>query len=192
MNHRGKRLFITGIPTSGKSHLAQLLAEKTSATVVHLDNMRIELSTNTHYAQWTNFFLNRDEKKYITQTNQTELWNNLVLQSEGLWPAFLEKIESYADEEKPVIFECVNILPHLARRDLNFPGIVLIGSSFKEILERNIRNPRWGTTLELQSLEATMFFEIERPHYKAEAEKYGYQVFERSEDALDTALNLLK
>ncbi|HUD01592.1 MAG TPA: hypothetical protein VMR37_04650, partial [Rhabdochlamydiaceae bacterium] len=36
----------------------------------------------------------------------------------------LEEINKYSDEERPVIFECVNILPHLAKRDLNFPGLL--------------------------------------------------------------------
>ena len=97
---------------------------------------------------------------------------------EGLWPAFLQEIEKYKNEEKPVIFECVNILPHLAKKDLNFSGIVLIGRSYEEILERNKKSPRWGSTPELQELEAKLFFEVERPRYRAEAEKYEYDFFE--------------
>ena len=119
-----------------------------------------------------------DEKKYLTETTPEKQWENLVAQSEGLWPAFLQEIEKYKNEEKPVIFECVNILPHLAKKDLNFSGIVLIGRSYEEILERNKKSPRWGSTPELQELEAKLFFEVERPRYRAEAEKYEYDFFE--------------
>lgn len=63
--------------------------------------------------------------------------------------------------------------------------------SYEEILERNIKSPRWGNTHELQALEAKTFFEIERPHYKAEAEKYGYEVFENYDDAFNKALTLI-
>ena len=100
-------------------------------------------------------------------------------------------IEKYKNETKPVIFECVNILPHIAKKHLDFSGIVLIGKSYEEILERNIKSPRWGNTHELQALEAKTFFEIERPHYKAEAEKYGYEVFENYDDAFNKALTLI-
>ena len=67
----------------------------------------------------------------------------------------------------------------------------MIGKSYEEILERNIKSPRWGNTHELQALEAKTFFEIERPHYKAEAEKYGYEVFENYDDAFNKALTLI-
>jgi hypothetical protein len=120
------------------------------------------------------------------------MWENLVIQSEVLWPAFIEKIMSYQSEQKPIIFECVNILPHLARRDLNFPGIALIGSSYEQTLERNRQAPRWSHDAKLQELEVKMVFEVERPHYKSEAEKYDYPVFENSDDAFETALKLLK
>lgn len=191
MNHKGKRLFITGIPTSGKSYLAKQLADKVGGVCVLLDDLREGLATDEKYKKWTNFYLDRDEKEYLTNTSPGEQWNNLVAQSEGLWPAFIDGIEKYSNEEKPVIFECVNILPHLAKRDLGFSGIVLIGSSFELTLERNLKDPRWGNTKELQELEAKTFFFVERPKYKSEAEKYGYPVFEKAEDAYEHCLKLL-
>jgi len=183
LSHKGKRIFITGIPTSGKSYLAKKLANKVGGIPVLLDDFRENLAQNEEYKKWTNFYLDKDEKEYLTKTSQDDQWKNLVAQSEGLWPAFLQEIEKYRDEEKPVIFECVNILPHLAKRDLYFSGVVIIGKSYKEILERNKQSPRWGDTTELQELEAKTFFEVERPHYKAEAEKYGYETFESADDA---------
>lgn len=189
--HKGKRLFITGIPTSGKSYLARQLAEKVGGIAVLFDDFRENLAENDQYKKWTNFYLDVDEKEYLTKTSPETQWENLVAQSEGLWSAFLEKIDEYADEEKPVIFECVNMLPHIAKKDLDFPGIVLIGKSYEEILQRNIQDPRWGETLELQELEAKTFFEIERPQYKAEAEKYGYAVFEDYDLAFQKAEDLI-
>lgn len=189
--HKGKRIFITGIPTSGKSYLAEKLAETLGGIAVLFDDFREDLRETEQYEKWVNFYLDQDEKEYITNTSPEKQWENLVAQSEGLWPAFLQEIEKYKDEEKPVIFECVNLLPYLAKKDLDFPGIVLIGKSYEETLVRNIQSPRWGETLELQKLEAKMFFENERPHYKAEAEKYGYPVFESADEAFEKALILL-
>jgi len=150
------------------------------------------LSKDDRYEKWVDFYWNLDEKTYYTTTNYDEQWKNLVTQSEALWPGFLEKIHEYDSETRPVIFEAVNILPHLAHRDLKIPGIVLIGRSFEETLERNKKNPRWGKTEELQKMEADSFFNGERPHYKKEALRYGYPVFETPEEAWETAISYLK
>ena len=88
--------------------------------------------------------MDQDEYTYYTTTSYDEQWQNLVQQSEGLWPGVLEQIHAYDAETKPVIFEGVNILPHLAHRDLpSFGGITLIGRSLEEVLERNKQAPRW-------------------------------------------------
>lgn len=188
----GKRLFITGIPTAGKSYLAKKLAQAVDGIPVPLDDFREDLKNNDVYKKWVNFYYDQDEEIYLTATSPDRMWKNLMAQSEALWPIFSERINSYKNESRPVIFECVNILPHLARRDLSFPGIVIIGSSFEETFERNKKEPRWGNTVRLQELEAKMFFEVERPRYKEEAEKYGYQVFENSDDAFGLVLKLLE
>jgi dephospho-CoA kinase len=191
MNHKGKRLFITGIPTSGKSYLAKILAEKIGGIAVILDDFRESLSMDNQYKKWTNFYLDQVEKKYLSTTSSEKQWENLVTQSEGLWPAFLKEISKFKDEAKPVIFECVNMLPHLVKRDLGFDGVILIGSSFEETLERNKKDPRWGSTPELQELEAKTFFYIERPHYKEDALRYGFPTFEKADDAIEYCMNVL-
>jgi len=86
----------------------------------------------------------------------------------------------------------VSMLPHLAKRDVDFPGVCLIGSSYEEILKRNITSPRWGNTRELQELEARSFFEVERPRYKAEAGVCGYPVFESADEAFKVLIGGFK
>jgi hypothetical protein len=186
-----KRLFITGIPTSGKSYLAEKLAHATDGIAVLLDDLRDAPTNDPCYKKWINFYFNQDEETYLTKTGPDQMWQNLVAQSEALWPIFIEKIKEYEREKRPVIFECVNLLPHLAKRDIAFPGICLLGSSYEETLARNKKDPRWGRSDYLQELEAKTFFYIERPRYKSEAEKYGYPVFESSDKALEYALKVL-
>lgn len=187
-----KKIFITGIPTGGKSYLARKLAEATGGISCTLDDFREGLAEDPVYKKWTNFYLDKDEEEYLTKTSAEQKWNDLVAQSEGLWPAVAKEIEKYRNETKPVIFESVNLLPHIAKAHLFFPGVVLIGKSFEETLNRNKQSPRWGNTEKLQELEAKNFFNDERPRYKAEAEKYGYPVFESADEAFDSALTLLK
>jgi len=186
-----KRIFVTGIPTAGKSYLAKKLAEKVGGIHVSIDDLREDLNGNEGYKKWVNFYLDQDEYTYYTTTTHDDQWTNLVKQSEGFWPGIRGEIHKYDTEEKPIIFEGVNILPHLAHTDLQMPGIAIIGRSFDETFERNKRDPRWGATEELQKLEAESFFNVERPHYKEESEKYGYQVFETPDEAWEAALSLL-
>jgi len=190
--HKGKRLFITGIPTAGKSYLAKIIIKRNNGIHIDVDDIRRKIRNDPKYKKWVNFYYDQDEKKYYTTTTHDEQWKNFVRQSENIWPAILGKIESYQNETRPVIFEGVSILPHLAKKYLPFSGIVIIGKSFKEASSRNKENPRWGETEELQKFEAESFFYVERPRYKAEAEKYGYSVFKTADEALEPALEILR
>lgn len=190
--HLGKRIFITGIPTSGKTYLAKRLAKEINGIVISLDDLKLKISElNSEFKKWANFYWKKDEKEYLTSNDSEVLWEDLFKQSEGMWPMFLNEIKKYKNETRPVIFECVNMLPHLAHKDLNFDGIVLIGKSFKETFERNKKDPRWGKTEKLQKLEAKNFFFNERPKYKSEAEKYNYHTFETTDKAFAFSLKLL-
>ncbi len=189
--HLGKRLFVTGIPTAGKSYLSRRLASEVGGISVSLDHHRQAISSDERYKKWIRFYSNKDEKEYFANTSPEEQWQNLVNQSEALWPAFLEKIDLYSEETSPVIFESVNLLPHIVKGDFDFSGIVLVGASYESVLERNMADPRWGNTKELQEMEAKYFFGVERPGYTKEAERFGYQVFESADEAYETARALL-
>lgn len=189
--HKGKRIIITGIPTSGKSHLAKRLAEDFGGKAVFLDDLRENISTDPKYKPWTDFFLNQDEGVYYETSSPQKLWSDLVRQSEGLFPAFVDEINKYQDEDGLVIFECVNLLPSIVKKQFDFELIVLVGKSFDEIFERNKKSPRWGSTEELQRLEAKNFFEVERPEYIREAKEYNCKYFEDGDLAYDYIVNNL-
>lgn len=57
MKHKGKRLFITGIPTAGKSHLAKLLAKEVGGRDINLDSFREDLARDERYRKWVNYYL---------------------------------------------------------------------------------------------------------------------------------------
>lgn len=186
-----KKLFITGIPTTGKSYLAEKLANEVDGIWISIDDLREELAKDPRYKKWVNYYMDQDEYTYYTTTNYEQQWQNLVKQSEELWSGILEKIKELDKNDKPLILEGVNILPHLAKKYFDFPGVALIGKSFEETFEKNRKGPRWGKTEELQKLEAEAFFYGERVHYKSEAEKYGYPVFKSADKTYETALKLL-
>lgn len=184
-------VFISGIPASGKSYLAKKVAEKTGAFHLDTDTLRKEMSADPQLEYWVNFFWNQNEEEYLTKTSCKDHWQNLVKQSESFWQTILKRIKEVMVSNKSAVFEGVNILPHLANKELNFSGVYLLGKSFEQIFERNKKNPRWGQTEQLQKLEAELFFNCERPRYKEEAEKYGYKTFDDSELAEQELLKLL-
>lgn len=185
-------VFIGGIPASGKSFLAKKIAEKTNAFHLDIDTLRSEMAEDPNLKPWVNFYWDQDEKIYLTETSCQEKWSNLVKQSETFWPFILGKINRAKQSHPVAVFEAVNILPHLAAKDLDFPGIFLIGETFEQIFERIKKSPRWGKTEELQKLEAEAFFYCERENYKREVEKYGFKTFTNSEEAEQELLRLLK
>ena len=184
-----KYAFISGIPVSGKSCVAAKVAKTVGVLHIEIDELRKEMSKTPELKKWVMFFWNQDEIEYWKNTDCNQQWENLKNQSEAFWPTVLEKIKRVQKSGKPAIFEGVNLLPHLAAKDLQFPGVVLLGSSLEDIFERNKKEPRWGKAKELQKMEAEGFYNCERPRYKAEAEKYGYQAFT---DASEAEKELLK
>lgn len=201
-------ILITGIPTAGKSYLSHKLVRETGAYYLEADVLRDKLADDPRYHPWTNFYWDRDEREYYSQNGYETQWQNLVSQSEALWPAFRERILAYQCGWVPLktwigahlrcrrrpqpllLAEGVNLLPHLTRRDFDFPGIVIVGRSRQDILDRLALSPRWGKTRELQELEADAFWYGERPRYIAEAEKHGYPVFETADEAYPYASRL--
>lgn len=184
--------FISGIPAAGKSFLAKKIVDKTGAFHLDIDTLREVIERDPQIEPWVNFYWNQDEKKYLTEVSYEEQWKNFVQQSEAFWPTILKKIKEVQSSHKSAIFEGVNILPHLAAKDLDFSGIYLLGESVEQIFERNKKVPRWGSTEELQRLEAETFFNGERPNYKREAEKYRFKTFEKADEAEKELVRILK
>ena len=186
-----KYVFISGIPMAGKSYLAKRVAQKTDSIHIAIDDLRKLMGADPNLKPWVDLFWDKDENEYWETVSPQEHWNNLKEQSEAFWPTILKKIHEIQKTGQAAIFEGVNILPHLAHQDLDFPGIVLLGDSEQALFERNKRNPRWGKTEELQSKEAKWFFVHEGKIYKKEANKYGYRTFHDIKKAESELLWLL-
>tara|TARA_Y100000310_G_scaffold323497_1_gene383889 strand:+ start:607 stop:1164 length:558 start_codon:yes stop_codon:yes gene_type:complete len=183
-----KSVFIGGIPVAGKSSLAKKLERELGILHVDTDLWRKELCKDENLKQWVMFFWNLNEAEYWEKTTCKEQWDNIVEQSEAFWPVFKQKI---GDTREPTIFEGVNLLPNLMK-ETNLQGIYLISDSVEEIFERNKKDPRWGSTEELQRKEADSFVNCEAIMYRKEAEKYGYKVFtdvEKAEKMLTDFVN---
>lgn len=174
-------IFITGIPTGGKSHLAKKLAVDLGLKLLDVDSLRKKMSEDPKLNSWINFFFNLDEKQYYQTTTCDQQWQNIVNQSEAFWPTIRTEIQLCLNDGQ-YVFEGVNLLPHLVK-ELHLKGAVLLGESSEQILERNKKDPRWGQTEELQIMEAEAFFSCEREKYRQEAEKYDFRWFENSNEA---------
>lgn len=187
-----KYVFISGIPTAGKSYLAEKIADKTGCAHVCIDDLRSSMKDHPELEPMVNFFWNIDEAKYWENISPREHWNNLKRQSEAFWPIILDKVRETQQTGQSAVFEGVNILPHLAYQDFDFPGVVLLGESEQKVFERCRENPRWGKTDELQKREAEWFFVHEGKIYAEEARKYGYKTFHSTEKAEIELIKLLR
>ena len=203
------KIFITGIPTAGKSYLAKKIVKETGGFCLETDNLREELAKNHRYRKWAKFFEETDKLDYF-DNDPEEQWRILDEQHEKLWPGVLEKIREYENgkiplkseiaahlrkpmsKKRPIVFEGIGISPRFAQRDLDFPGVVLVGKSFEDVLENNRRKPRWGETEELIKKAAEAFWFTHRPHYITEAESCGYRVFEDADEAYREIVKMLK
>lgn len=168
--------FISGIPTAGKSHLAAKVAQELGIRHIMVDGWREEMKADPELKKWVDFFWDQDEEAYWRATSCDQQWENLKLQSEAFWPTVKRKIQETQNEVQGAIFEGVNLLPHLMQ-GLDIEGIILLGESFEQTLERNKKEPRWGMTEELQTQEVQGFWNCERGWYEAEAKKYGMKAF---------------
>ncbi len=186
-----KHFFITGTPNAGKSTLAKRIADKCDMLHIDVDSWREKMWQDESIRPWVDFFKDKDEMEYWSITTPEEDFQNLVNQSEAFWPFILKNINAIVERDAPAVFEAVNILPHLAKRDLPFDGVVLVNTSVDTNLERLKIRPRWGASGELQKIEAVRFAQ-QADLYVKEAEKYGFRVFENDKEAEAYMINVLK
>lgn len=177
--------FITGIPAAGKTTLARKVAGLTGAVHVGLDDLRAGMMDNPELRPWARFYLDQDEAEYWSLMTNRKHWANIVRQSRAFWPVFLARIKEVMKEGKPAIFESVCLMPELVKKDLAIPGICLLAPSFDAVLARINSAPRWGSTKELQELEARAIWEWERPAYEQDANEHGIPVFTDPNQAKD-------
>jgi predicted kinase len=181
-------VFIGGIPNAGKSTLAKKLAKEFGMNHIDLDLFREQIWQNPELRYWEDFFSNMDELQYWNETSMEDHWENIKKQSEAFWVVFLQEIRNKM-KNGPVVFEAVNVLPHLAKQE-GFNGVYLIASSIDEIYERNKVRPRWGETDDLWKIEAEKFYQ-EGEFYKKEAEALGYKVFTNPVEAQEELEKLI-
>lgn len=187
-----KFTFISGIPASGKTFIAKKVSLQIGCLHANLDDLRRGMVSDPKLEPWINFFGNKNELEYWKSVTPEEHWNNLREQAEAFWPSYLAKINETKNGTKSAIFESVSILPHLAHKDLNFPGIYLLGESTEAIFERLKENPRWGENEELQRIEVEWFYLHEGKMYESEAKKYGFKSFRHTKEAEQELLKLMQ
>lgn len=176
-------IFITGIPTVGKSTLAKKLAAEFGMEIFCTDVAHKEWRDDPELVAWLDFFRNQNETLYWQNTSADQDWKNLVQQSHALWPRIKAPIERALVSKTPTIFEGVNLLPSLVKKDFpQIPGIVLINTNPDTFFARNRQHPRWGRTETLQRQEANAFALEQSPRYAKEGQAAGYWIFEESDE----------
>lgn len=179
--------FIGGTSASGKTYAAKLFVKNSGLPIhiVSIDNFRKEFSKDPQLKYWVDILWNKNEEEYWKEVTYEKDIENLTAQSEAFWPSILKVVQKTKKLYKHAIFEAINIQPHLAKRDFDFPGFFLINEDYQTLLERFKKNPRWGKIENLQKLEVEFLVKHDVPFIKKEAKKYGYKVFNNSNDAIE-------
>lgn len=184
--------FIGGTSAAGKTYLANEFAKNSGLNirVVSIDHLRKQFAKDPKLEYWVNVLWNKNEEEYWESISYKEDIGNLIKQSEAFWPRILEVVREIKKKHEHVIFEAVNIQPHLAKKDLDFPGFFLINEDKQVLLERFKKSPRWGKTEKLQRREIEFLLKHDVKFVKQEAKKYGYKVFANSDDAMKELQNI--
>ena len=183
-------VFIGGVPAAGKSFLADKISKKYGINHVEVDKIRGAID-KLELTQWVNYFRDQDPEEYWQKTKSKEHCQNVIKQTEMLWPEMLNSIKTILEKGETTIFESRNFLPHLVK-DLSIPGIFILPESIDILRVRNKIRPRWikeGIDLQESLLEAFM---CESKIIAEEAREHGYKAFSNSLDAERELLNLLQ
>lgn len=178
--------FIGGTSASGKTYTAKEFAKRSGLPIhiVSIDDFRKEFAKDPKLKYWVDVLWNKNEDEYWETITYEKDIQNLIKQSEAFWPRILQVVKETKKLYKHAIFEAINIQPHLARKGLDFPGLFLINEDKQVLLERFKKAPRWGKTEKLQKLEIEFLLKHDVKFIKEEAKKYGYKVFNNSDDVI--------
>lgn len=170
--------FIGGIPASGKTTLVKQFADESGLSIycLHIDEMWAPYREDPQLKPWIDLYWNKDEATYWAHATYESHIKDLENQSNAFWPKTLERIHTIQAQHEHALFEGVNILPELSRRDLDFPGLFMVVKDQKTMFTRLKEHPRWGKTEELQRLEAKYFVEYDGQYIRQGAQRYGYPV----------------
>src|SRR3989344_2845846 len=73
-----KYTFISGIPASGKSHLASKIAKEIGIQHFTIDDWWKEMKDDPKLKKWVDFFWNKAKEKYGSTTNCEKQWENIL------------------------------------------------------------------------------------------------------------------
>lgn len=179
-------VFIGGTSAAGKTYTAKEFVKKSGLPIhiVSIDDLRKDFAKDPKLKYWVDILWNQNEEEYWKTITYEKDIQNLIDQSQAFWPSILEILENTKKKYKHAIFEAINIQPHLAKKDFDFPGFFLVNEDYQTLLERFKKDPRWGKSEDLQRIEVEFLLKHDVPFIKKEAKKYGYKVFNNSEDAI--------
>lgn len=182
-------LFIGGPPTSGKSYLAEKISQEMGTLHICTDKLRKKITFNDEsFFVWKEFFISKPSEYWDLVTGE-EYVKDCRLQTEAFWPKLVEEIKQLQLEHVAVIFEGVDMLPDLVRRDLDLEGIYLVCKSEGESYLRN--KERWGESDKLLQRESVLYATDEAMEIRRLAGEFGYKVFSNSQEAEAELLSLL-
>lgn len=178
-------VFIGGTPAAGKSYLSNEFIKQNPGLNIYLLNID-ELDFKTKKAvYWRNYYLSQNEYDYLSTVSYEKYIKDQIDRAESYLPEVIEIFNSLKNTHENILIEGIYLHPHLVKKAFNFPGFYLIQENRNILLKRLIETPRWSTTQQLQEMEAEKIIAYDIPYINKEAKKYGYKVFNNSQEAIE-------
>lgn len=114
-----KIIFIGGMPTAGKSTIAEAVSKELNLPWISTDQIRDTLRGVVKRSELPKLFNPEgfDGEKFLTHFSATEIAQMEFSQSEAVWPGIKAFIDSDYTWVNGLIIEGVNILPKLVHKD---------------------------------------------------------------------------
>jgi 2-phosphoglycerate kinase len=113
-------ILIGGAPTTGKSTVAQALAQQLDLPWLSTDQIRNTMRVVADKDKYPDLFNGGlDAETFLTSFTASEIVDKEIAQSEAAWLGIKAFIEEDYTWQKGFIIEGVNVLPHLVARDLS-------------------------------------------------------------------------
>lgn len=197
-NALDRTYFIAGPPRVGKTLLSYALAEKIKGHVVSTDAIRSATKKSSSDKTGDLFRTNKEnalseEEWFAKHLNTPEIVvEDQNKESIALWPSVVAFCNNFCEDHAVHIVEGVHLLPHLVSQMEHKPShIVYVGNTnpnhIKSMIEYSANNQvvDWMASLGYGEDKIEIiagFVKRMSEYFKIEAEKYGFQYFEMSDD----------
>lgn len=143
MNNNWTVLLIAGASGTGKTYLAQQIAEKYHISHMEADDLRVALRTVTNREAHPELFTFVDHQNYLEEFTQEEYLEKYMAGAKTVWLGMNDIITKHVGFNERIVIDGDSIIPTmLAKRDQTGIKAVFLYDDLEGIRERQLKRNR--------------------------------------------------